>query len=180
MVSSFKNKGFTLIELLIVVIIISVLSSIALPTFFKQRDRARESEGKLRVSAYAKLQIMRYAEFDNFIDQDGNSYLLGADADKNTSNYSYSFLGIPGAGGQKVGVINRATPKRDLRAFASVVARVFRGNQGSRSTLTVYCQSKSVGEGLALDLEDVDFVEGSPETGGGSIGCRGRAVKVKD
>lgn len=174
------TKGFTLIELLIVIIIISVLSSIALPTFLRQRDKARQSEGKSRVAAYAKLQIMRYAEFDNFIDEDGNYYLLGADADKNTSNYSYSFLAIPGAGGKKVGVINRAIPQRDLRAFMSVVARVFRGNQGSRATLIVYCQSKSVGEDLALDLGDVDFVEGTPLTGGGSIGCKGRAVEVRD
>lgn len=172
-------KGFTLIELLIVIIIIGLLSSIALPTFLRQRDKARQSEGMSRVAAYAKLQIMRYAEFDNFIDEDGNYYLLGADAERNTSNYSYSFLAILGADG-KVGVVNRATPKRDLRAFMSIVARVFRGNQGTKSTLTVYCQSKSVGEDLVLDLGDVDFVEGSPETGGGSIGCKGRAVKVNN
>ena len=177
---SSRSKGFTLVELLIVIIIISVLASIAVPTFLRQRDKARQSEGMSRVAAYAKLQIMRYAEFDNFIDEDGKYYLLGADAERETSNYSYSFLAIPGAGGKKVGVINRATPKRDIKAFASVVGRVFRGNQGSRSLLTIYCQSKSAEEGLVLDLGDVDFVEGSPETGGGSVGCKGRAVKVRD
>ena len=174
------SKGFTLIELLIVIIIISVLASIALPTFLRQRDKARQSEGISKVAAYAKLQILRYAEFDNFVDQNANYYLLGADADRNTSNYSYDFLAISGAGGEKAGVINRATPQRDLRAFASVVGRVFRGNQGSKVTLTTYCQSKSVQKGLELDLGDIDFIEGSPETGGGKIGCKARAVRYGD
>lgn len=174
------TKGYTPIELLVVLIIIGVLSSIALPTFLKQRDQARQSEAKAEINAYAKLQLIRFSRNDDFVVLDENYKLLEADIDRQTSNYSYGFLPILGADGKEVGAVNRAVPKRDLRAFVSIVGRVFRGNQESRSTVTIRCQSKSATSGLEPGLEDIDFVEGEPSAGGGSIGCKGRAVRYRD
>ena len=41
-----NNKGFTLIELMIVVVILSLLASIAIPNFIKLQDRAKEAKVK--------------------------------------------------------------------------------------------------------------------------------------
>ena len=48
------QKGFTLVELLIVVVILGVLSSVALPAFLNQTDKARISAARASVTAAAK------------------------------------------------------------------------------------------------------------------------------
>ena len=40
-----KNKGFTLIELMIVVVIVGILSSIALPSYQQYTMRANRTDG---------------------------------------------------------------------------------------------------------------------------------------
>ena len=48
------QKGFTLVELLIVVVILGVLSSVALPAFLNQTDKAKLSAANASVTAAAK------------------------------------------------------------------------------------------------------------------------------
>jgi type IV pilus assembly protein PilA len=51
-----KNEGFTLIELLVVIIIVGVLSTIALPSFLNQVNKARSSEGRSNMGAINRSQ----------------------------------------------------------------------------------------------------------------------------
>ena len=61
-----NNKGFTLTELMVVVAIIGILSSIALPSYRKYVRNAKMTEAKLALSeAYAAEQSI-YAEYTTY------------------------------------------------------------------------------------------------------------------
>ena len=76
------RKGFTLIELLIVIIIIAILASIAVPQFFKVAERARASEGVQILGALRRAQLRYYSEHGNLANAVG-------DLDCDTPNTRY-------------------------------------------------------------------------------------------
>lgn len=67
-----SESGFTLVELLVVMLILGLLAAIAVPSFFNQRDKARDADAKSGVRT-AQTAMETYAT-DN-----GGSY-TGADA----------------------------------------------------------------------------------------------------
>ena len=56
------EKGFTLVELMIVIVIVGVLSSVALPNFLKQTDKAKATEAKSGITAIIKQAQAGYLE----------------------------------------------------------------------------------------------------------------------
>ena len=54
------EKGFTLVELMIVIVIVGILSSVALPNFLSQTDKAKATEAKHRNAAILKQAIAGY------------------------------------------------------------------------------------------------------------------------
>lgn len=61
-----KSQGFTLLELLVVIIIIGVLASVALPQFGKAVDRAREAEASNVLGAILNAEFVYYQENNKF------------------------------------------------------------------------------------------------------------------
>ena len=69
-----EEKGFTLVELLVVMLILGLLAAIAIPSFFNQRDKAKDADAKAAVRT-AQTSIETYAT-DN-----GGSYVGATAAD---------------------------------------------------------------------------------------------------
>jgi type IV pilus assembly protein PilA len=59
-----EESGFTLVELLVVMLILALLAAIAIPSFFNQRDKARDADAKESVRT-AQTAIETYAIDNN-------------------------------------------------------------------------------------------------------------------
>src|SRR5919109_4266690 len=66
-----SESGFTLVELLVVMLILGILAAIAIPSFFNQRDKAKDAEAKSAVRT-AQTSMETYAT-------DHNGQYTGAD-----------------------------------------------------------------------------------------------------
>ena len=60
------KKSFTLIELLIVVLIVGILATVALPQYTKVIERTRSVEPVTLMSAIKKAEILYYLEFSRY------------------------------------------------------------------------------------------------------------------
>ena len=69
-----SESGFTLVELLVVMLILGILAAIAIPSFFNQRDKAKDAEAKTAVRT-AQTAMETYAT-------DHNGAYTGADTAK--------------------------------------------------------------------------------------------------
>ena len=81
------GRGFTLIELMIVIAVIAILLSIALPTYSNYTVRARIAEG-LSVANAAKTSTADACQADNTIDPLTNT-LAGYEFGESTSETAY-------------------------------------------------------------------------------------------
>ena len=59
-----SESGFTLVELLVVMLILGLLAAIAIPSFFNQRDKARDADAKSSART-AQTAVETYATDHN-------------------------------------------------------------------------------------------------------------------
>jgi type IV pilus assembly protein PilA len=71
--ASNRNRGFTLIELVIVLGIIGMLSSIAVPFFFQTQSRARQAEAKAALKSWYTAESSVFGERGNYFETMGES-----------------------------------------------------------------------------------------------------------
>ena len=56
------EKGFTLVELMVVIVIVGILSSVALPQFLNQGTKAKGSEGRSDIASIIKNAAVEYQQ----------------------------------------------------------------------------------------------------------------------
>ena len=64
---SLTRKGFTLIELIVVVVVIGILATIAVPQYLKATERAKGGKGKVAIALIAQGEKQYRTEMDNYV-----------------------------------------------------------------------------------------------------------------
>jgi type IV pilus assembly protein PilE len=67
-----NDKGFSLIELMIVIAIVAVLASIAMPAYQDQMDGGRRADGKAALMAFAQAMERSFTEEGTYAKADGD------------------------------------------------------------------------------------------------------------
>lgn len=61
-----SNEGFTLVELMVVVAIIGVLTSVAIPNFRRYQAKSKTSEAKINLASIYSAQTTLQSDYDHF------------------------------------------------------------------------------------------------------------------
>lgn len=121
-----KDKGFTLIELLVVVILISTLSAISIPVYFRQTARARQTEAEVILGAINRAQQTHRLNFPTFgslqqLATAGNiSFEVDGSGNVNTDYYQFTSI-AQNAGAAQVDANANGTFGNDIADYQLAV-----------------------------------------------------------
>ncbi|MCM8825077.1 MAG: prepilin-type N-terminal cleavage/methylation domain-containing protein, partial [Candidatus Omnitrophica bacterium] len=111
---SFRKKGFTLVELMVVVIIVGILASVAVPIYRANIKKAMASEGAALLGSVLTAQRIYYAENNTYtttkanlgVDTIGNKYFTDYTVNSADANgFTASTTGTGAADGVTVTMI---------------------------------------------------------------------------
>ena len=135
-------KGFTLIELLIVIAILGVLTSIALPAYQNSILRSNRAEAKSELLQVASDQERYFSNFNTYVDDATplNTPVV-ADRDRTTQNGLYA-ISVAACGGGAITncFVATATAQGDQAADACATLTVSNtGARGATGDTTAEC-----------------------------------------
>jgi len=107
----YRKRGFTLLELIIVIIVIGILASLALPRYAKVTERARATEGKQLAGLIRNTQMQYYAQYSTYAPD-----LDTLDLNTTTRFFTVTIPATPNE--ENLGTVARNTV--DAGAYASV------------------------------------------------------------
>ncbi|QGT77485.1 prepilin-type N-terminal cleavage/methylation domain-containing protein [Guyparkeria halophila] len=106
------NHGFTLVELMIVVVIVAILASIALPSFLEQINKTRRADGTSKLLEIMQAQERyRTTEFTYTTDLTELGYTVDGDGDATSDEGYYSIAASACGDGIATCVQLTATPQ---------------------------------------------------------------------
>ncbi len=117
-----SEKGFTLVELMIVVVIIGILASIAIPKFSSLIGKTKVTEAKTILRSIISLEqayYMQQSAYEAFID-DANATLIGFEQPPEASTrFNYKFEIVAPA--PFVGSLATATEEVDVNGDGDIL-----------------------------------------------------------
>lgn len=125
-----SEHGFSLTELMIVVAIIGILATIAIPNFLRYQARAKQTEAKNNLVAIHTAEIAYFAEHNSYID-DFNA--IGFAVSGSSQRYYYE-LGKASAGTLPPGCSTSTLDSVSSTGFVAVAI----GNIDSDATCDVW------------------------------------------
>lgn len=94
------NKGFTFIELMVALIIIGVLVSLAIPGFFRTKERAFDKEAQIGLNLIAAGEKMYRAKIGSYYPSSGtvdkSDIEDNLQLDLSSSSWEYNITGLGG------------------------------------------------------------------------------------
>jgi type IV pilus assembly protein PilA len=152
-IGRFNHSGFTLVELMIVVAIIGILSSIAIPNYQRYQAKARTAEAKLYLSsAYTaeKSFVVEYSSYTSCL------AAAGFGLDSNQNYYGIGFLSASATGttcGQSGNVACNLDFNDGTTPLCSDAsgATFFAASKKARSASTLPGQSDLAGSAVATN-----------------------------
>ncbi len=138
-----SESGFTLIELTIVMLIITLLSAIALPTVLSQANKAKQSEAKTYTTALVRAQQAYFLEKSTFAP---SLDLLAVTISNQGSNYQYSISGPYNVSASNEHVIIRSQSlKSALKSYSGIVQVLTVQASGEFLAISALCENNSIG-----------------------------------
>ena len=97
-----RRRGFTLVELLVVVLVIGILASVAVPSYMRAMEQARQGEAKQVLGMLFRAQKTYYAMYGSYVFNADDLDLLAVDVPPNDSLDHYFTYLMVGDANQKL------------------------------------------------------------------------------